>query len=135
MSREPIVIIDDDIEDLELMREMTVELRFPSQVMVFNNPVAALEFLETSLIEPLFILCDINMPKLDGFQLRMKLLELESTIKEAPFLFLSTSKTEKEILIANELKADAYYQKAGTFKGMKEMLENIMSLLKITPTL
>jgi CheY-like chemotaxis protein len=131
MRNEPVIIIDDDLEDLELLREMITEMQFSNQIILFSNSLTALEFLKTSALVPLFILCDINMPKLNGFQLREELLNSNSKIKNAPFLFLSTSKMEREISIANELKVHAYFAKSNTLQGMKETLENILSLLKI----
>lgn len=133
MRSEPIIIIDDDSDDLELLREIITELRFPNPVVTFNDSLAALGVLKKSIIEPLFILCDINMPKLNGLQLRTELLTLESTIKDVPFLFLSTTQSENEISLSKELKVHAFYTKAPTFSGMKEILQNIMTLMKINP--
>lgn len=131
MKPEPIIIIDDDNEDLALLKELTIELGFPNHVVTFDDPLDALDFLKDTVLQPLFILCDINMPKLDGFQLRSQMLALESTIRDAPFLFLSTSKTQNEILQADKLQVHAYYKKSNSFEGMKEILANIMALCKI----
>jgi CheY-like chemotaxis protein len=133
MRNEPVIIIDDDIEDLELLKAMATELRVSSQVLVFNNPEDALDFLKKTIIEPLFILCDINMPRINGFQLRTELLKSDSTIKDVPFLFLSTAKTEYELSKADTLKVQAYYTKANSFNGMRDIFENIVSSLKIGP--
>ncbi|MES2330737.1 MAG: response regulator [Bacteroidota bacterium] len=133
MGSEPIIIIDDDKEDLELLKEMITEMRFPNPVVTFNDSLAALGFLRKSLIEPLVILCDINMPKLNGLQFRSELLTLDSPVNEVPFLFLTTSKPENEKSLAKELKVFAFYTKAPTFSGMKEILQSIMVSLKIDP--
>jgi CheY-like chemotaxis protein len=133
MENAPIIIIDDDIEDLDLLREMAIEVGLNNDIVTFHDPVAALDFLQNTIIQPLFILCDINMPRMNGFQLRTSMLTIDSDIIEVPFLFLSTSRTGHETITANELKVQAYYVKSTSFTGMREILENIMVLLNIRP--
>ena len=133
MRNKPIIIIDDDTEDIQLFKEIAMEMRLPNQIITFNNPLSALDFLKNAIINPVCILCDINMPKLDGFQLRTELLNSNSSIKDVPFLFLSTSKISRDIKQANELKAFAYYPKPDTIEGIKQTFYSIMSSLKISP--
>lgn len=127
----PIVFIDDDTEDLELMKEMAIELCFPNQIITFNKPEAALDFLLKSGITPLFIISDINMPKLTGFQLRDKLLNAGAIVKDIPFLLFSTSRTEIEVSHAEELQVLRFYKKSISFTGIKETFENIGVLFNI----
>lgn len=131
MRDEPIIIIDDDIEDLELFKSIAAEEGLPNPILPFNDPVSALDFLTNSIILPLIIICDINMPKLDGFQLRTELLNSNASTKDVPFLFLSTSKPDKRIEQANELKVHAYYTKQATYQGMKETFQSIINSVKI----
>jgi CheY-like chemotaxis protein len=127
MKNLPAIFIDDDIEDLQLIKEMAGEMQFPNQVLTFNNPETALAFLEISGVEPLFIVCDINMPKMDGFQLRRQLLNSASSVKDVPFMFFSTMSMDAEYLPATELKVHSCYRKPNSFKGMKETLQSILS--------
>jgi DNA-binding NarL/FixJ family response regulator len=105
-------------------------MRLSEQIMVFHNSMDALDFLQNTILQPLFILCDINMPKLNGFQLRTELLKLDSAIKETPFLFLSTSQSERDMSQAGELKVQGYYTKSTTIDGVKETFEKILILLR-----
>lgn len=131
MRDEPVILIDDDLEDLQLLEEMARDLKLTNQVLAFNNPETALDFLTKTILEPLFILCDINMPRLNGFQLRAELLKSDSNIKEVPFLFLSTSGSEREILEAKKLQVRQYYTKSNTFNGMREIFQDIVVSLNI----
>jgi len=133
MTNELMIIIDDDPEDIALIRDIVLLLRFPGTIMLFTDSIKALDFLMNTTIQPQFIICDINMPKLDGFELRQALLDTESAIKDVPFLFFSTSKSEGEMVLARGLNVKAYYQKSNTYEGMKETFGNILSLLNITP--
>lgn len=76
-------------------------------------------------------MCDINMPKLNGFDLRAELLNSESSIKNIPFVYLSTSNVDRDILHANELKVQGYYNKSNSLQGIKETVEKIINLYVI----
>lgn len=131
MSNKPIIFIDDDIEDLQIMKEMASSMYYPNPVLAFDKPHAALDFLRSSDTLPLFILCDINMPKLSGFEVRQELMGMaKPPFDKVPFILLSTSRTEGEMLLADELNIKGFYRKSNSFSGMKETLENIMSLMK-----
>jgi CheY-like chemotaxis protein len=59
--------------------------------MFFDDGNAALNFLMKTEVEPFIILSDINMPKLNGIDLREKIHKNEQLrFKSIPFLFLST---------------------------------------------
>ena len=121
----PIIIIDDDREDLELAAELARVLHIPNQVVVFDNPIAALDYLVDHCQSVLFIICDINMPKLDGFQLRGELMDKVPGIENIPFFFLSTSKSPGEVKLSEEYKVTGYYQKANSFDDQKDIVKQI----------
>ena len=68
----PIVIIEDDPDDQILLAEVLKELDYPNKIIFFSDGEKALEYLIDSGDNPFLILSDINMPKLNGFQLRDK---------------------------------------------------------------
>lgn len=121
----PIVVIDDDPEDLDLIKELIRQLDLPYQVEAFLAPNSALSHLLSSPVSPFLIICDINMPKMDGFQLRSELLDAGGDIATAPFFFLSTSKSPGEIRLAQEYEATGFYQKAPSMEDMQEIVRTI----------
>ncbi|MCW3107773.1 MAG: response regulator [Segetibacter sp.] len=123
----PIIIIDDDNEDLELISEAFKELQVANELICFKVAEEALAFLKNSEQHPLFILCDVNMNSLSGFDLREILHKDESLkIKSIPFLFLSTSGQRKEIANAYSLSVQGYFRKPGTYNGIVSMLKCII---------
>jgi len=68
----PIVIIDDDPDDQELMKELLTELTGPQEIVIFDNSDAALEFLRKPEVKPFLILSDIKMPISGEFDWRME---------------------------------------------------------------
>ena len=69
----PIVVIEDDQDDQDMMNEILKELGFRNSVIYFLDSEKALEFLLATDTEPFLILSDINMPRLTGMQLREKI--------------------------------------------------------------
>ena len=69
----PIIIIEDDSDDQELLTEVFQKLNYGNKVIFFSEGEKALDYLNTTTEPPFLILSDINLPKLDGIALRRKL--------------------------------------------------------------
>src|SRR3954462_11502445 len=88
----PILVIDDDNEDLELIGDALKSLNVKNDIELFQDAHESLEFLAKTSRKPFFILCDVNMNEMSGFELRQEINKLENMeLKSIPFLFLSTS--------------------------------------------
>jgi CheY-like chemotaxis protein len=70
MNPGPIVLIDDDVDDLELLSNALRELQVKNEIIVFTDATKALDFFREMETKPFFVLCDINMPNLNGLELR-----------------------------------------------------------------
>ncbi|MEO8174903.1 MAG: response regulator, partial [Sediminibacterium sp.] len=125
----PVIMIDDDPEDLDMTREMVEGFSIPNELITFMDPLEALASLVKMDGLPLLIICDVNMPRMDGFELRTELLKNPGTEK-IPFFFFSTSKSPGEIMLAQECKADGYYQKAGSFGEQLIILDDMFLIAK-----
>ena len=68
----PVVIIEDDRDDQDLLLEVFTKLNYKNEVIFFIDSEKALEYLNRTDISPFLILSDINMPKLDGSCCRTK---------------------------------------------------------------
>jgi CheY-like chemotaxis protein len=124
----PIIIVDDDMDDIAVIKEAAVALNIKNTILTFTDGFQVLEYLKHTNLKPFFILCDINMPKLNGFELRENinsdhLMVLNST----PFIFLSTSKSIDSINKGYKLNIQGYFTKPGSFEEMVTMLKNIIA--------
>lgn len=86
----PIIIIEDDLDDQDILTEYFQELNYKNEVIFFKEGEKALEYLTGTTIEPFIIFSDINMPRLNGMELRAKVHENEDLrIKSIPYLFFA----------------------------------------------
>jgi len=127
MKTETIIIIDDDEDDLRIMNEVFETLALPNTVYYFSSSEKALEFLNNYDEKLFFILCDINMPKIDGLTLRKQINDTEKLrCKAIPFLFYSTSGDGHVVQQAYSLNIQGYFKKPALLSEYKEILLSIM---------
>ena len=128
MHKNPIIIIDDDAEDLELISEAFKDLDTKNELLCFNKAGNALSYLKESAQPPLFILCDVNMDTINGFELRQILYDDEVLrLRTIPFLFLSTGSDGNDIKRAYDLSVQGYFKKPTSYEGIVTMLSCIMT--------
>jgi CheY-like chemotaxis protein len=131
----PIIIVDDDIDDQDLLREVLDELKIPNIVRFFDTCVSVLDYLLTTIEKPLLIISDINLPLMTGFQLRKEIHKNEYLrTKNIPFIFLSTSMDVKTIREANEIPSQGFFVKPPTIREMKEILRFIIGYWTFSKT-
>ncbi len=96
-----IIIIEDDIDDQEILIDVFNELDYKNELVFFSDSVKALEYLTDTAIEPFLVLSDINLPKLNGMELREKVHNNEDLrLKSIPYLFFSTSAEQQHVIDA-----------------------------------
>lgn len=125
----PIIIIEDDIEDQELLKDAFSELSYTNKLHFFEDGEAALEYLNGEGIDavPFLILSDINMPKLNGFALRDKIkTDAELQVRCIPYLFFSTSVNRQAVIDAYSLSVQGFFIKEDSFKKLKNTIRVIM---------
>ena len=82
----PVVIIEDDQDDQLILKNVFEKLNYPNELIFFDNGQKALDFLTNTEILPFIILSDINLPLLNGLELRNKIqLDFKLAIKCIPY--------------------------------------------------
>jgi CheY-like chemotaxis protein len=74
---------------------------------------------------PNVILCDIMMPKLNGYEVLKQLKENEKTVN-IPFIYASASVEKKEVKHAMQLGADAYIRKPFDLNELVELVNKFI---------
>lgn len=124
----PIIIIDDDLEDIEIFKEGFKALGVPNEIMVFTDGNKFYDYISTTKQKSFFIFCDINMHRVSGFELKKKIFENEDIrLKCIPFLMLSTSGASASILEAYSLNVQGYFIKPNSISKVKELFDVVVN--------
>lgn len=122
-----IVIIEDDSDDRFLLEEVFTSLDYPNKRIYFQDGQDALDYLNKMDSIPFLILSDINMPRLDGFQLRQKLhTDAKLQLKCIPYLFFSTAMNQKMVIDAYSMSAQGFFIKQNSFSELEKTIRAIM---------
>jgi DNA-binding response OmpR family regulator len=112
-----IVIIDDEIK----LREAIVELFsfIGYQIIEANDGLDGFD--KVQLHRPDLIICDVMMPKLDGYGFLKK--HLASELASIPVVLLTAKTEELDEIIGKGLGAKEYIKKPFTFQELKRVVE------------
>ena len=127
----PVVIIEDDADDQSLLLEVFNKLNYSNKVIFFLDAEKALEYLNLTDTTPFLILSDINMPRLDGFELRNKIYTNEQLkLKCIPYLFFSTSAAQKAVIDAYSMSVQGFFIKQNSMAELEKTVSVIMDYWK-----
>ena len=127
----PIVVIEDDADDQALFAAAFSEIDCPNQVLFFTDGTDALDYLLSSHEQPFLILSDINLPKLNGFQLRDKVHNNEQLkLKCIPYLFFTTSAEQQYVIDAYSKSVQGFFSKPHSYSELVRILQNIVEYWK-----
>lgn len=127
----PIVIIEDSSTDQKILVEIFKDLNYQNELRFFTDGEEALNYFNTTDVIPFLILSDVNMPKLNGFELRSKIHEnKELALKCVPFLFFSTGADKKSVEDAYSMSVQGFFRKPVGIEGLTETMRKIMEYWK-----
>jgi CheY-like chemotaxis protein len=123
----PIISIDDDEDDHEILRAICDSLGVGKHLKCFRDGEEALEYIKSSLRYPSIILCDVNMPKITGFQLR-KAITANNTLRErsVPFIFYSTAAELSQVREAYNMTVQGFFLKGSSFAEAEHTFKTIL---------
>lgn len=123
----PIVLIEDDPDDIEVYEMIFEEFSLSKRIKVFQTAEPALNYLKTTTESPFLIICDINLPSMNGLVLKGVIMMDETLRKKSiPFVFITTSASKKEIEIAYAETVQGYFVKGDSYDSIKAQLKSIL---------
>lgn len=123
----PIIVIEDDLDDQDILSEVFQSLECKNKVIFFPDGEKALDYLTCTEIEPFIIFSDINMPKLNGMELRAKIHENEDLrLKSIPYLFFSTSAEQENVVDAYSKSIQGFFVKPTDYSEIKKTIKIIV---------
>ncbi|WP_018613211.1 response regulator [Segetibacter koreensis] len=118
-----ILIVDDDPEDIEMLKESLTKTCSDLNFILVNNGSNLLDILQTTTPPDLIIL-DINMPVMDGKEC-LKVIKSNPLMKAVPIMMYSTSTNKKDIEACYLLEADYYVIKPRCMEELNQLSKQI----------
>ncbi len=114
-----ILVIDDEVNIAQTLADL-LELKGYS-VQVANNGLAG--FTRAVRETPDLILCDVMMPKMDGYEV-LEAIREHQKLKQVPFIFLTAKGSNEDFRSGMDLGADDYMLKPIDARHLYDVIEN-----------
>jgi CheY-like chemotaxis protein len=129
LSVRPVVVIDDEPDDLFFLRRLFDKGGVKNPVVTFLDSEDSMSFLSATLVisrkvpefTPCVLFTDIKMPKLDGFEL-VKWIRKHRELDELTVVVMSSSDNPDDVELAQKLGADRYLLKYPSPETLAELI-------------
>jgi chemotaxis family two-component system response regulator Rcp1 len=127
-----ILIVEDSIQDFELIEIALKENNYQGNLKWFKdgdevlNYLASEDFYQESKKNNFLVILDINMPRVNGFEVLEKI-KSEESWKLLPCILLTTSNADEDVQKAYSLGANSFITKPFDLDSMLSLFESIKS--------
>lgn len=126
-----ILLADDNEDDLEMELRALAQYRLANDIVVVHDGAEALDFLyrreqfsDRIPADPLVLLLDINMPKINGVEV-LKYVKSDTRLRHVPVVMLTSSRQGPDIDECYSLGANAYVVKPVDFGQFADAIKII----------
>lgn len=133
METGPIIIVEDDQDDKDIVDEVLKELKIPNKTIWFQKCMDAFDYLVSCDEQPFLIISDVNLPGQNGIEFKQQIdSHAELRKKSIPFVFFSTSadKTYVDDAYMN-LTVQGYFKKAQSYQETKNIFKLMLEYWKV----
>jgi CheY-like chemotaxis protein len=132
MNTKPILLVEDNQDDVDLTMMALEKSKILNEVVVVGDGVEALDYLfgtgdfagrDTS-VKPQVILLDLNMPRMGGLEFLRRIRDDERTML-LPVVILTTSNEDKDRIESYNLGANSYVRKPVDFGQFVEAVQQL----------
>ena len=122
MSNRPILLVEDNPDDVELTRIAFAEAKIANPLHVVGNGSDALDYLfgrgahaaRNGEDAPALVLLDLNMPRMDGREV-LQAIRAEASTRSLPVVVMTTSAEPFDVEACYALGANSYIRKPVDF--------------------
>lgn len=128
MKSGPIILIEDDADDKEVLEGILKELKVSNKLAWFSHAENAFVYLKTTREQPFLIFCDVNLPVEDGVSFKRRI-DADPYLrqKSIPFVFYSTSIDQQTVNEAyTEVTVQGFFQKGNRYEEIKKTIKLIV---------
>ena len=127
-KKETILIVDDDSDDREILRDaFTVKHTTNREYVFIETGDRLLEYLELNQELPALIMLDLNMPGKDGRE-ALKEIKNDERWRSIPTIVFTTSGSQRDKDMSYSLGANCFITKPDTFNKLVEMVNCITQI-------
>ena len=121
MPSEVILVVDDSQVVVETVRQALVADGYP--VLVARDGIEALDVVKNNKID--LILLDIDMPRMNGYQL-CKILKRDESFKHVPIIMLTAKSSEADRIWGVKAGSDEYLTKPFNYAKVKDAMKRFL---------
>ncbi len=126
-----ILLAEDDPQDIELTLSALNEHNLANDVIVTRDGVEVLDYLylrgafsDRSSGNPIVILLDLKMPKMDGIEV-LRQIKSDENLKTIPVVVLTSSRESRDLETCYQLGVNAYVVKPVKFMKFVEVVTEV----------
>ncbi len=127
----PILLVEDNPNDLELTLIALSKSQLANQVIVVRDGAEALDYLhrrgdyaERPAGNPAVVLLDLKLPKIDGLEVLAKV-KADPHLKQTPVVMLTSSREESDLIRSYELGVNAFVVKPVGFREFFDAIQDL----------
>ncbi len=129
----PIIVVDDDADDQEILQEILKDLGIDNKLIFFIKGPDAFQYLKTTTDRPFIIFSDVNLPQQNGIEFKRQIdNDHQLRQKSIPFVFLSTFFDKKTVdTVYQELTIQGVFRKNNSYEELKGTIKLIVDYWKV----
>ena len=127
----PILLVEDNPNDLELTLVALDKSQLANEVIVARDGQEAIDYLtsegewkERAPGNPAVILLDLKLPKIDGLEV-LDMIRSNAVLKSIPVVMLTSSREEQDLVRSYELGVNSYVVKPVEFAEFVEAIGDL----------
>jgi len=126
-----ILFAEDSPHDVEMTLDALAENNLSNEVIVVPDGAEALDYLyargkfnERPAGNPVLVLLDLKMPKVDGLEV-LKTIKQDPSLRSIPVVMLTSSREEQDLLLSYKLGVNAYIVKPVDFHDFVDAVKQV----------
>jgi two-component system, response regulator len=130
-STKKILLAEDSPQDAEMTLEALANYRLSNDVVLVGDGEEALDYLYArgkfagrTDGDPLLVLLDLKMPKVDGLEV-LRVIKSDPALRTLPVVMLTASREEQDVVKSYQLGVNAYVVKPVGFQKFVEAVRQI----------
>lgn len=127
----PILIVENDEYDNEVLIQALKDIGVENEAKCFEGAQPMLTYLKETTDKPFVILCDIDMPGMNGLELRKAINDDDYLRRKSiPFIFYTGMVSSQIVDEAYDLTVQGFIEKPSEYRDLQKQLQVIIGYWK-----